>query len=47
MKGSDKLKDGSLRLMNMQMEEMYRDLIAVSEVNDAGHDVFIPRNQMC
>ena len=42
-----KLKDGSLRLMNMQMAEMHRDLIAVSEVNDAGHDAFISRNQMC
>ena len=31
---------GSLRQKNMQMAWMHRDLIVLSQVNDAGHDVF-------
>ena len=39
-----KLKDGSLRCVNPRIADPHRALIAVSENNDMGHDVFFPRS---
>ena len=39
-----KLKDGSLRCVNPRVADTHRDLMAVSEMNDMGHDVVFPRS---
>ena len=39
-----KLKDQSLRYVNPRISDTHRALMAVSEMNDTGHDVFIPRS---
>ena len=39
-----KLKDGSLRYVNPRVAKTHRTLMAVSEMNDMGHDVFFPRS---
>ena len=39
-----KLKDGSLRYVNLRVADTYRALMAVSEMNDMGHDVFFLRS---
>ena len=42
-----KLKDGSLRCVNMREADTHRPLMVASEVIDKGHDVIIPKNLMC
>ena len=37
-----KLKDGSFRCVNQRAADTHRALVAVSEMNDMGHDVFFP-----
>ena len=39
-----KLKDGSLRCVNPRVADTHRALMAVSERNDMGHDVFFRRS---
>ena len=39
-----KLRDRSLRYVNPRVAYMHRALMAVSEMNDMGHDVFFPRS---
>ena len=39
-----KLRDGSLRYVNPRVADTHRALMAVSEMNDMGHDVFFPRS---
>ena len=39
-----KLRDGSLRCVNPRVANTHRALMAVSEMNDMGHDVFFPRS---
>ena len=39
-----KLRDGSLRYVNPRVANTHRALMAVSEMNDMGHDVFFPRS---
>ena len=39
-----KLKDGSLRHVNPRVADTHRALMAVSMMNDMGHDVFFPRS---
>ena len=39
-----RMKDGSLRYVNQRVADTHRALVAVSEMNDMGHDVFFPRN---
>ena len=39
-----KLRDGSLRYVKMRVADTHRALMAVSEMNDMGHDVFFPRS---
>ena len=43
-KVQDKLKNGSLRYVNTRVADTHRALLAVSEMNDVGHDVFFPRS---
>ena len=38
-----KLKDGSFRCVSPRVADTHRALMAVSEMNDMGHDVFFPR----
>ena len=38
-----KLRDVSLRYVNARVADTHRALMAVSEMNDMGHDVFFPR----
>ena len=42
-----KLRDGSLRYVNPRVADTHRALMAVSEMNDIGHDVFFPRSDRC
>ena len=37
-------KMGSLRYVNPRVADTHKDLMAVSEMNDIGHDVFFPRS---
>ena len=39
-----KLRDGSLRYPNPKVADTHRASMAVSEMNDSGHDVFFPRS---
>ena len=39
-----KLKDGSLRYVNPRIADAHRALMAVSVMNDMGHDVFFTRS---
>ena len=39
-----KLKDGSLRYVNPRIADTHNALIAVSNMNDMGHNVFFPRS---
>ena len=39
-----KLKVGSLRCVNLRVADTHRALMAVSEMNDMGHDLFFPRS---
>ena len=39
-----KLKDGSLRFVIPRIADTHRALMAVSEMNNMGHDVFFPRS---
>ena len=39
-----KLRGGSLRYVNPRVADTHRALMAVSEMNDMGHDVFFPRS---
>ena len=39
-----KLRDGSLRFVNPRVADTHRALMAVSEMNDMGHDVFFLRS---
>ena len=38
-----KLRDGSRRIVNPRVADTHRALMAVSEMNDQGHDIFFPR----
>jgi len=38
-----RLSDGSQRIVNPRIADTHRALMAVSEMNDMGHDVFFPR----
>ena len=38
-----KLRDGSLRCVNPGVADTHRALMVVSEMNDMGHDVFLPQ----
>ena len=42
-----KLKDGSFRRVSPRVADTHRALMAVSEMNDMGHDVFFPRGGVC
>ena len=39
-----KLKDGSFRCVNLRVADTHRAPMAVSEMNDMGHDVHFPRS---
>ena len=39
------LKDGSLRYVNPRVSYTHRALVAVSEMNDKGHDAIFPRSE--
>ena len=38
------LEDGSLRYVNPRVSDTHRAVMALSEMNDMGHDVFFPRS---
>ena len=42
-----KLRDGSLGYVNPRVADTHRALMAVSEMNDMGPDVFFPRSDRC